>query len=89
LLKEVDEGFGSEGYQQEEAQLEEYTRDGYTSEEYAPEDFDPDKPDLELQYLVNEANMMEEGELTTEEDTNPTHVSLCDCEICEDWRNDW
>ena len=89
MLEEVDEGFRSEGYQQEEAQPEEYTRDGYTSEEYAPEDFDPDKPNLELQYLVNEANMMEEGELTTEEDTNPTHVSLCDCEICEDRRNDW
>jgi hypothetical protein len=70
--------------------------DEYTPEGYNPDnEYEPEKPDLGLQYLVNEANLMEqENELTkqTKEDAkikelaNATHA-FCDenCEHCYDW----
>jgi hypothetical protein len=56
---------------------------------------------LELQYLVNEANLMderdslvakiEEGELMAKEEADLHSImhTQCDCEACEDWSNQW
>jgi hypothetical protein len=73
----------------EEGEREDEDVDGmYNPEEFDPEEenveeYNPHKPDLELQYLVNKANLMEQKkELTKEEDT---HAYCNYCKGCSDW----
>ncbi|KAH9174276.1 hypothetical protein EDB89DRAFT_2067940 [Lactarius sanguifluus] len=61
-------------------------------QEYALESYDPDKPDLELQYLVTEANMMEDkcGPLTDADEEDLARVVYSQCkERAEDWSKQW
>ncbi|KAN0139598.1 hypothetical protein V8E53_002627 [Lactarius tabidus] len=83
----------------EEGEREDEDVDGvYDPEEFDPgeenaEEYDPHKPDLELQYLVNKANLMEqkkeltkEEERAEEEDLFQIMHAYCDyCEGCSDW----
>ena len=85
LFEEVEEELEQGEYTAEEDVAEEHTPCKYTPEEYDPEN------DLELQYLVNEANLMEQGELTAEEENELADIThaKCDCDACEDWSTKW
>jgi len=85
LFEEVEEELEQGEYTAEEDVAEEHTPREYTPEEYDPEN------DLELQYLVNEANLMEQGELTAEEENEHADIThaKCDCDACEDWSTEW
>jgi hypothetical protein len=83
---------------EEEGEREDEDVDGvYNPEEFNPEEenaeeYDPHKPDLELQYLVNKANLMEqkkeltkEEEKAKEEDLFQLMHAYCNyCESCSD-----
>jgi hypothetical protein len=85
LLEEESEG--------EEDADGEYEPEGFDPEGNNSEEYDPQKPDLELQYLVGEANLMElKKELTKEEEQlrrrtcfRSTHAYCDYCEGCSDW----
>jgi hypothetical protein len=70
-----------------------YDPEAFDPEEGNAEEYVPHKPDLELQYLVNKANLMEQKkELTKEEERAKeedlfqiTHAYCNYCEGCSDW----
>ncbi|KAN0127262.1 hypothetical protein V8E53_014918 [Lactarius tabidus] len=70
-----------------------YDPETFDPEEGNAEEYDPHKPDLELQYLVNKANLMEqkkeltkEEERAEEEDLFQIMHAYCNyCEGCSDW----
>ncbi|KAH9179909.1 hypothetical protein EDB89DRAFT_2224873 [Lactarius sanguifluus] len=93
---------GYEGYKTEEYQPGEYEErpepelqyppKRYATEEYTPENYDPDKPDLELQYLTTEANLMDDkgGPLTKEEEEELAQIVYSECEGGDDdWSQQW
>ena len=73
-------------------EIEEKTEmeEGGTKEDatYKPDKYDLTQPDLQLQYLVAKANLMEMKQELTQEDEqdlfNVTHFD-CDCKECTDW----
>ena len=90
LFEEAEEEEESLDYPSDEKE------DEYTPEGYNPDDeYDPDKPDLGLQYLVNEANLMEQKEELQSKMTEKAErenlaemaPTFCkeDCEQCREW----
>ena len=78
-----------EGVEQEE--MEEEPEYNYNPEKLQyPDEYNPRKPDLELQYLSNEANIMEQAQSTgIERELFVITHTLCDCKTCTDWSMPW
>ena len=74
-----------EGVEQEE--MEEEPEYNYNPEELQyPDEYNPRKPNLELQYLSNEANIMEQAQSNgIERELFAITHTLCDCKTCTDW----
>ena len=83
-----------ESAEQEEMEEQEYNYD--PEELQYPDEYDPGKPDLELQYLSNEANVMEQAPVHWDQQEGLSEGELfaithacCDCEACTDWSTPW